>query len=192
MYSTVWWNKCLVNFSQVLLVAGVKFSILADFPFNCFYQAFRNDVSNYTYDLYISPFRSISFYFTYFEMQLFGAYTFQIFRPWWATLSQWNVPLCPSEFLFGYVMRLWILSKCSTLAGFFWLLWPGKGKHHLILANWRWKSRFSTQSPVTPEGGAPHPCWAGQETQVPTSLPPRVLSRSGSSSALPLVPTQLS
>lgn len=48
-----------------------------------------------------------------------------------------------------------------------WRLWPGEGKHGLILANWTWKSRFSTRSPETPEGAAPRPCWAGQETRAP-------------------------
>ena len=117
---------------------------------------------------------------------------FRFLRLCGLTLSQWNVPLCPSEFLFDYVMRLWILSKCSTLAGFFWLRWHRKGKRRLILANWRWKSRFSTQSSVTPEGGAPHPCWTGQGTPAPTSLPPLVLSWPGRNSALPLVTTQCS
>lgn len=76
--------QCFVHSSQILLVGGIKFSILADFPFSYFYQAFRNDVSSYIYELSISPFRSISFDFTYFAIQLFGVYTFQIFRPWWA------------------------------------------------------------------------------------------------------------
>ena len=68
--------------SQILLVGGVKFSILADFPFSYFYQAFRNDVSNYTYELHTSPFRSIGSDFTFFAIRLLGVYTFQIFRPW--------------------------------------------------------------------------------------------------------------
>lgn len=86
------WKGCVfcylvqgfLHSSQILLVGGAKFSILADFPLSFYYQAFRNDVSNYTYELSISPFRCISFDFTYFAIELFGVYTFQIFRPWWA------------------------------------------------------------------------------------------------------------
>lgn len=52
-------------------------------------------------------------------------------------------------------MRLYILFLHGVLAVFFfWHSFSrGKGECHFITTEWRWKSRYSTQSSLTPWGG---------------------------------------
>lgn len=81
--------------------------------------------------------------------------------------------------------RLCILSKCSMLAGFFRLLWHGKGSI-VLFCQLRWVPDF-------PLGLLWHrevlsSLLAGRETQAPASLSPRALSGSGGRNALATVP----
>lgn len=52
-------------------------------------------------------------------------------------------------------MRLWILFKPSVLGGLLWydITPAGDGRCCLITARWRWKSRFPSQPPLTPQEG---------------------------------------